>query len=37
MTNTYYEVIDTEISIEKVANKVIRREYECCYNIYWNG
>lgn len=26
MTNTYYEVIDTEISIEKVANKVIRRE-----------
>ena len=26
MTNTYYEVIDTEISIEEVANKVIRRE-----------
>ena len=26
MKNTYYEVIDTEISIEEVANKVIRRE-----------
>ena len=26
MTNTYYEVIDTEISIEEVTKKVIRRE-----------
>ncbi|MDR4162564.1 molybdenum cofactor biosynthesis protein MoaE, partial [Bacillus paranthracis] len=26
MTKTYYEVIDTEISIEEVANKFIRRE-----------
>lgn len=26
MINTYYEVIDTEISIEEVAKKVIRRE-----------
>ena len=26
MTNTYYEVIDTEISIEEVAKRVIRRE-----------
>ncbi|HDR6315882.1 molybdopterin (MPT) converting factor, subunit 2 [Bacillus cereus] len=26
MTHTYYEVIDTPISIEEVTNKVIRRE-----------
>lgn len=26
MINTYYEVIDTEISIEEVTKKVIRRE-----------
>ena len=26
MINTYYEVIDTEISIEEVTKKVVRRE-----------